>query len=90
MTYEAELRRRKFMQVYGRHLGWGLVGLDKLPGVRFTDSCWVTSFYRQFDCWELYSDHEGDREAAERAVIDKAISEHERHEREAVESEVGR
>lgn len=73
-AHRAETARRKFMQVSGRCLGWGLVGPNNEPGVQFTDDSGFGP-YQPYHCLELYADHGGDRDAAERAVIDKAMRE---------------
>lgn len=69
-----ETARRKFMQMFGRYLGWGLVGPNKEPGVAFYDEN-GRGPYRRWTCVELFGDHGGDREATERAVIDRAMRE---------------
>lgn len=73
-TYEAELRRRQFMQVYNRYLGWGLrSATDHTPGVHFTSEGWMRP-YQKFECFVSHAECGGDREETERRVIDMAIA----------------
>jgi hypothetical protein len=60
----AETRRRKFMQVHGRYLGWGNIGRlvggkpDWSPpnvGVMFTADGWMRPYHR-FQCGVSYLD----------------------------------
>jgi hypothetical protein len=70
---EKETARRKFMQVYGRRMSWGIVGPLGLAGVQFTDES-GRGLYQSYESFAYYADHDNDREAAEQAVIDAAMA----------------
>lgn len=78
-TYEAEYRRRQFMQIVHRYLGWGNTEPRRgdpnhfVAGVVFTSESWMRP-YQRFECSVTYAECDGDREEAERRVIDKAIA----------------
>lgn len=70
---DQETKRRKFMQVHNRWLEWGFIPHPSLFTVTGVVCRVETTPYHWEVFSEAYADHADDRDATERAVIDKAM-----------------